>query len=147
MRLEEICCLSDSSWKPLANAGVKNSRKSKIIIIQDQVIVNRNKTGLIVDFDVPTAKRVKIIESEKINKYLHLAWKLQTLWNIKVTVIPIVTGALGTMLKGLVKGLEDLEIRQRAETIQTCKGRLEYWEECERLTWEEFVSPLKDHLL
>ena len=29
------------------------------------------------------------------------------LWNKKVTVIPIVIGALGTISKGLVKGLED----------------------------------------
>ena len=38
---------------------------------------------------------------------------------MKVTVIPIVVGALGTVTKGLVKGLEDLEIRVRMETIQT----------------------------
>ena len=38
---------------------------------------------------------------------------------MKVTVIPIVIGALGTFTKGLVKGLEDLEIKGRAETIQT----------------------------
>ena len=30
---------------------------------------------------------------------------------MKVTQIPIVIGALGTVIKGLVKGLEDLEIR------------------------------------
>ena len=35
---------------------------------------------------------------------------------MKVTVILIVIGTLGTVTKGLVKGLEDLEIR---ETIQT----------------------------
>ena len=34
-------------------------------------------------------------------------------------MIPIVAGALGTMLKRLVKGLEDIEIREQAETIQT----------------------------
>ena len=33
--------------------------------------------------------------------------------------MPIVTGILGTNTKGLVKGLEDLEIRGRVETIQT----------------------------
>ena len=33
--------------------------------------------------------------------------------------IPIVIGALGTVTKGLVKGLEDLEIRGRVEAIQT----------------------------
>ena len=34
-------------------------------------------------------------------------------------VIPIVIGALGTVTKGLVQGLVDLEIRRRVETIQT----------------------------
>ena len=38
---------------------------------------------------------------------------------MKVTVIPIVIGALGTIPKGLVKGLKELEIEGRAETIQT----------------------------
>ena len=36
---------------------------------------------------------------------------------MKVTVIPIVIGTLGTMLKGLVKGLEDLVIRGQMKTI------------------------------
>ena len=30
---------------------------------------------------------------------------------MKVTFIPIVIGALGTVIEGLLKGLEDLEIR------------------------------------
>ena len=37
---------------------------------------------------------------------------------MKVTVIPTVIGALGTISKKLVKGLEDLEIRAQVETIQ-----------------------------
>ena len=37
---------------------------------------------------------------------------------MKVTVVPIVIGALGTITKGLLKGLEDLEIGGRVETIQ-----------------------------
>ena len=36
---------------------------------------------------------------------------------MKVTVIPVVIGALGTIPKGLVKGLKDLEIRGQVETI------------------------------
>ena len=38
---------------------------------------------------------------------------------MKVTVIPIVIGAVGTVTKGLIKGLVNLEIRGRVETIQT----------------------------
>ena len=40
------------------------------------------------------------------------------LWNMKVKVIPIVVGALGTVLKGLESGLVNLDIRGKIETIQ-----------------------------
>ena len=36
---------------------------------------------------------------------------------MKVTVIPIVIGALGTIIKGLIHGMEDLEIKGREEII------------------------------
>ena len=36
-----------------------------------------------------------------------------------MTVIPVVIGALGIIPKGVVNGLEDLEIRGQVETIQT----------------------------
>ena len=35
-----------------------------------------------------------------------------------VTIVPIVIGAFGTVTKGLLKGLEDLEVGGRVETIQ-----------------------------
>ena len=36
-----------------------------------------------------------------------------------MTIIPIVIGAFGTVTKGLLKGLEDLEVSGRVETILT----------------------------
>ena len=71
------------------------------------------------DFAVLADHRVKLKESEKKDKYLDLAWELKELWNMKVIVIPIVIGVLGTVTKGLIQGLENLEIREWAETIQT----------------------------
>ena len=38
---------------------------------------------------------------------------------MKVTIVPIVIGALGTITKGLLKGMEDLEVGEWVETIQT----------------------------
>ena len=38
---------------------------------------------------------------------------------MQVTIIPIVIGAFGTVTKGLLKGLGDLEVSGRVETIQT----------------------------
>ena len=37
---------------------------------------------------------------------------------MKVRIIPIVIGAFGTVTKGLLKGLEDLEVGDRVEIIQ-----------------------------
>ena len=33
-------------------------------------------------------------------------------------IVPIVTGVFGTITKGLLKGLDDLEVGRRGETIQ-----------------------------
>ena len=54
---------------------------------------------------------------------------------MKVTIVPIVIGALGTVTKGLLKGLEDLEVGGRVETIQTTAllRTAEYWVESWRL--------------
>ena len=47
--------------------------------------------------------RINPKESEKKDKYLDLAGELKKLWNMKVTIAPIVIGALGTITKGLLK--------------------------------------------
>ena len=52
---------------------------------------------------------VKLKESEKKDKYLDLARELKKQWNMKVMVILIIAGALGT--KGIVQGLKELKIR------------------------------------
>ena len=39
-------------------------------------------------------------------------------WNMRVTEIPIVVGALGSVSKILERGLERLEIEEQIETIQ-----------------------------
>ena len=44
--------------------------------------------------------------------------KTKKLWNMNVTVISIINGAFGTDPKGLISGLEELEIGRRAEIIQ-----------------------------
>ena len=55
---------------------------------------------------------------------------------MKVTFIPIVVGAFVTVTKGLLKGLEDLEVG-RPSKLQYYTERPEYWEDSWRLeeTW------------
>ena len=84
------------------------------------MIVNKKKrTFRIGNFAIPTDHRVKFFKKLKMDKYLDLAWELNKLWNMKMTVIPIVIGALATITKGLIQRLEDVEIRGQLETIQT----------------------------
>ena len=53
------------------------------------------------DFAVPDDNRINLKESEKKDKYLDLVREMKKLWNMKVTIIPIVIGAFGTITKGL----------------------------------------------
>ena len=72
-----------------------------------------------VDFAVLADHRIKLKECEKREKYLDLARKSKKQWNMQVTIIPIVISAFGTVTKGLLKGLEELEFGGQVETIQT----------------------------
>ena len=92
----------------------------------DLIIINKKKrTCKIVDFAVPA-------ECEKKDKYLDLAKELKKLWNMPVTIIPIIIGAFGTVTKGLLKGLEDLEVGGPFKLLHYWE-RPEYWEESWRL--------------
>ncbi len=44
-----------------------------------------------------------------MDMYLDFAREMKKLWNMQVTIIPIVIGGFGTVTKGLLNGLEDLE--------------------------------------
>ena len=83
----------------------------------DLRIINQKKKKKrickIVDFAIPVDHRINLKECEKKDKYLDLARELKKLWNMKVTIVPIVIGALSTITKGLLKGLEDLEVGGR----------------------------------
>ena len=79
----------------------------------DLIITNKKKkTYKIVDFAVLADNRIKLNEREKKDKYLDLARELKKLWNMKVTILPIVICAFVTFTKGLLKGLWDLEGRR-----------------------------------
>ena len=98
----------------------------------DLVKVNKKKgTCRLVVLAVPTNQRRNIktktetssfhfyFPSVAMSKYSDLARELKKLWNMKVTVMPVVISTLGTAPKSLIRELEELEIGGRAEAIQT----------------------------
>ena len=65
------------------------------------LIKNEKRTCHLQDFTCVLKRENK--ESEKIDKYLDFARKLKKLWNMRVTVVPIVGGALGSLEMRLAK--------------------------------------------
>jgi hypothetical protein len=47
-------------------------------------------------------------EAEKILKYKDLTIEIQRMWNVKAKVIPVITGATGTVSKSFRKYVSDI---------------------------------------
>ena len=90
-----------------------SARRPDLIIINNK---KKRKSAKLSTLLFPTDHRIKLFECEKRDKYLNLARELKNIWNMKVTIMPIVIGVFGTVTKGLLKGLEDLEVGGRVKT-------------------------------
>ena len=83
----------------------------------DRVIVNKKKRE---PADLWTFRSSgKQSKTKRKWKLLRPFLRTKNIWNMKVTVIPIVISALETIPKVLVKRLEDFEIKEQEETTQT----------------------------
>ena len=67
----------------------------------------RKRSCRIVDSAISVDRAEKLKGRDKKEKYLNLARELRKLWNVKVMILPIANVALGTVTKGLIKGLGD----------------------------------------
>ena len=72
----------------------------------------------ITDVRIPYHTRVDDKEVEKIEKYLDLARELKKVWNMKVTVVLLVAGALGTPAKALEKRLKTIGMETKITGLQ-----------------------------
>ena len=70
------------------------------IIKGPYLVIKKKITYGIVDLDVSAEHRVKLKEKDKKDKYLDLARDQEKLYNMKMTVMPLVIGTLGTIIKG-----------------------------------------------
>ena len=87
-------------------------------------------------FVVADDYRVKTKEKEKRDKYLDLAREQKKLFNMRVAMILVVIGALGTVPKCLEWGVEVLEIGGRIDTIvQIGQNTLQE-------TWRDLLSSI-----
>ena len=89
------------------------SRRSDMICID-----KKHHEYQIIDFAIPCDTRVDDKEVEKIEKHLDLARELKKVWNMKVIVVPLVVGALGTAAKEIEKRLKTISIETKITELQ-----------------------------
>ena len=82
----------------------------------------------IIDFAIPYDTRIDDKEVEKIERYLDLARELKKVWNMKVIVVPLKVGALGTPAKELEKRLKticiEIKITELLKTVFVHTSRI-----------------------
>jgi phage/plasmid-associated DNA primase len=79
---------------------VKENRRD--IIIKNK----KGKTCTLIDVAIPVDRNVVQKEAEKKLKYKCLGIVIQRMWNLKCTIIPIITGVTETITRSLRKNLE-----------------------------------------
>ena len=79
----------------------------------------KKRTCRIVNFAVPADHRVEFFLSEKENKYLELTSEMKKKVEHESDFYTNYNWCSWNSNKGLIKGLEELEIKRRMETIQT----------------------------
>ena len=86
----------------------------------DIVFVNKQaKKAMIIDVTIPGDTRVKDKELEKIEKYQRFREEIRKLWKLKkVTLVPVVIGALRAVSDKFDKHIEKLGTTIRLKVIQ-----------------------------
>ena len=110
MKTNGICTTQHLSYKM---THINSIRTDHLLLARrpDLITINKKKRICkIIDIAVPADHIINLKECAKKDKYLNLAWELIKLWNMKVTILPILIGAFGTTIKGLLKGLEDWKL-------------------------------------
>jgi hypothetical protein len=57
-------------------------------------------------------------EVENKLKYQSLCIEIQQMWNLKCTIIPVITGATGIVMGSLRKNLEDISGKHSIDSLQ-----------------------------
>ena len=107
---EKVSSTTDGSTEVLWDLKIDTRKEVKHNRPDVVVKEHKKKKWTFVDVTIPMDHRVAVKESEKIEKYLDLATEVRRDHTVKVDIIPVVIGALGTIPKKLKDFLKKLEI-------------------------------------
>ena len=84
------------------------------IFVKDSV----NSTCKLIDMNVPSDRNIALKEIKKKSKYKDLELAIQRMWHMKILVIPMVVGALGTVKKEMEENIKKVPERATVTEIQ-----------------------------
>jgi hypothetical protein len=67
---------------------------------------------------MPADRNVVQKEAEKKLKYQSIGIEIKLMWNLKFTIIPVITGATGIVTRSLRKNLEDIPGKHSTDSLQ-----------------------------
>jgi hypothetical protein len=84
----------------------------------DVMIRDNDKTCVLIDTAISGDRNVIKKEAEKILKYKDIIIEIQRMWKVKAKVIPIITGAPGTITKSLRQYLSNIPGKHKIKELQ-----------------------------
>ena len=126
--------LDHEHWYDQALKSVEKIHEGKITILWNQhmrtdrtipnnkpdITIRDNKQGtsMLIDFAISGDRNVIKKEAGKILKYKDFIIEIQRMWNLKTIVIPVITGATGTISKSLRQYLNSVPGKQKIKELQ-----------------------------
>jgi len=102
-----------------ANNNNNNNNNNNTAIRSDITIKNKKeKTCTLIDVAIPAGKTVVQKEAEKKLKYKSLCIEIQRMWNLKCTIVPVITGTNGIVTRRLRINLETVPGKHSIDSLQ-----------------------------
>jgi hypothetical protein len=101
-------------WNQVVNTEREVTTNRLDIIIKNK----KEKTCTLVDVAIPADRNFVQKEPEKKLKYKSLRIEIKRMWNLKCTIIPVITGATGIVTRSLKKNLEAVPGKHSIDSLQ-----------------------------
>ena len=82
------------------------------------VVDKKDRSSKIIDFTFPGDGRIEEKDKDKIEKYQNLGRELQKIWNVKLTMIPLVVGSVGAIPEQLCNRLKKIGVTAGTAQVQ-----------------------------
>jgi len=79
---------------------------------------NEKGTCMLIDIAISGDRNVIKKEAEKILKYKDLTIEIQSMWNVKTKVIPVIIGATGTISNSFRKYVSNIPGKHEVKELQ-----------------------------